>query len=117
MLEAVLFLFNTTGLIFGPLILLSGGFSLFIFFKATRSRNDIKLRRQSLLISFLPFFISLLGAMIGYLILINYGGNRGIQVANWLALGKCCLAGLIVSLLPLSWSIYLIYRMAIISKT
>lgn len=117
MLEAVLFLFNTTGLIFGPLILLSGGFSLFICFKATRSRNDIKLRRQSLLISFLPFFISLLGAMIGYLILINYGGNRGIQVANWLALGKCCLAGLIVSLLPLSWSIYLIYRMAIISKT
>ena len=115
MLEAILFLFNTTGLIFGPLILLSGGFSLFLCFKATRTPNDIKLRRQSLLISFLPFFISLFGAMVGYLILINHGGNRSIQVANWLALGKCCLAGLVVSLFPFSWSIFLNYRRGIIS--
>ncbi len=115
MLEAVLFLFNTTGLIFGPLILLSGGFSLFQCFRATRSPNDIKLRHQLLLTSFLPFFISLFGAMIGYLVLINHGGNRSIEFANWVALGKCAIAGLIISLFPFSWSIFITYRRAIIS--
>ena len=115
MLEAVLFLFNTTGLIFGPLILLSGGFSLFLCFKSSKSPNNTKLRRQLLLISFLPFFISLFGALVGFVILINHAGNRGIQVDNWLALGKCCLAGLVVSLFPLSWSIFLTYRRALIS--
>jgi ABC-type spermidine/putrescine transport system permease subunit I len=111
MLESILYLFNTTGLIFGPLICLSGIFSLYLCFQAARSPSE-KFKNRLFLLSFLPFYISLFGSMVGYMVLLNHGGINSIQIENWLALGKCCLAGLAVSSAPLFWSIFLYYRQA-----
>jgi len=101
----ILWLFNTTGLIFGPAIMLSGILALLLCLRATSWASTAPARRTAVVASFLPLALGL-GAVAFGLAVWWYSG----QIAEdrwvvWLALGKACLAGLVVSTIPLFWSL------------
>jgi hypothetical protein len=104
----VLALFSTTGWIFGPAILLAGSVALFLCVRASLSPRPHRARRAAL-VSLLPLAVSVCGALVGLgLILTLAGGLSAVPRSSWLALGQCCLAGLVVTALPLLWSLVLL---------
>jgi hypothetical protein len=107
--KTMFWLFNTTGMIFGPIILALGWIALVLCVWATLMRTW-KTCRAALVAALLPFLAGVYCALVGYL--GWWRSNE--QAANlseiWLALGKACLAGLVVTVVPLVWSWLLLRR-------
>jgi hypothetical protein len=98
----VLELFNTLGLIFGPLVFLVGIVALALCLRATKRPDSSYARRTALFGSLAPFVAGICAVIFGLI----YCGILGLQV-HWLDLGKACLAGLVVTAIPLLWSLML----------
>src|SRR6516225_3612838 len=103
----VLALFDTAGYIVGPAIMLAGLLALLLCLRATRQIDSPQARRTALLASFLPLGAGFLGALFGLIWFLCFGPQGGIQMVQWQALGKVCLAGLVVTTFPLLWSLVL----------
>jgi hypothetical protein len=101
----VLALFDTLGLIFGPIMLLSAMFALALCLRASMRTDSPQSRRTALFGSLLPLGVGVCAAVFGAcFILVQTGGVGGVV---WPALGKCILAGLVVTLVPLLWTLFL----------
>jgi hypothetical protein len=103
----LLWLFNTAGLIFGPLIILAGIVAVISCLRASRRTTSPQSRRNALVGSLLPFIVGIFGAIAGLAFMLTSGQAGGIQTEHWLNLGKVCLAGLVVSSIPLVWCLWL----------
>jgi hypothetical protein len=104
-MDDILFLFNSLGLIFGPAVFLAGLLALILCFRATRRRKSAPVGRSTVVVSLMPLTISICAALVGLAICI--GERRAWNNFDWTALGRCCLAGMVVSLVPLMWSLWL----------
>jgi hypothetical protein len=99
-------LFNTTGWIFGPAILLAGLVALILCLRASLWARSYGPRRAAMIWSFVPFATAVCGALFGLGLVFVVGA--GPTQEGWLALGKCCLAGLAVTVVPLAWAVVLV---------
>jgi hypothetical protein len=103
----ILWLFDSLGLIFGPLVFLAGITALFLCYRATH-RAESGIRKTALIGSLTPFAVGICAAVFG--IILFSGKPGGLQNEEWLSLGKACLAGLVVTAIPLVWSLMLFRR-------
>ena len=100
----VLWLFDTCGFIFGPTIMLAGVAALALCARVTFRSSSRRLLRAAVGFASLPLVLGVCGFVAGFVVCMTE------QVpVSWLALGKVCLAGVVVSLVPLGWAL-LIYR-------
>ncbi len=104
----MLWLFNTTGYIFGPVILLAGLLALFLCLRASAWARNWPARRAAVAASLLPLAAGVCAALVGLAVWGLAGRPGADQAAAWLALGKASLAGLVVTLIPLAWSAWLL---------
>jgi len=102
----ILALFNTAGYIFGPIIVIAGVVALTLCLRATLRMDSPHARRTALFGSLSPFAAGICGAIFGFIYCLLLGQ----QAVQWLALGKVCLAGLVVSTIPLLWCLALFRR-------
>jgi hypothetical protein len=100
----VLSLFNTTGYIFGPAIVLTGLLALLLCLRASSWARNRPARRVALVASLMPFAAGVCGALIGLAMWWYADKPATDNGAPWFALGKACLAGLVVTAIPLVWS-------------
>jgi hypothetical protein len=102
----ILWLFNSLGLIVGSVMLLALVVALVLCLLATFRPSALRLRRRAFYGAFAPFAVGIGGFIWGIVLLLPAGG---MQQDVWLNLGKVVLAGAVVSLGPLVWSL-LLYR-------
>jgi len=107
---SLLSLFNTAGYIFGPLIVLAGVVALVLCLRASRRTGTPRLRQTALFGSLTPLATGVLGAIVGLILLLGSGQQDGIQSEQLVNLGKVCLAGLVITISPLLWSLMLFRR-------
>jgi hypothetical protein len=98
-----LWLFDTAGSIFGPLIVLAGCVALLLCVRATRRTERPSVRKQALYGALTPLALGLCAALVG-LALFAPGGMKD---EYWGNLGKVILAGLVVTAVPLVWTLCL----------
>jgi len=103
----ILSIFSTTGYIFGPAILVAGLIALMMCLRASSRTSSRTARKAAVVLSLLPFATSILGAFFGLAVWWWSGLQSEDPWKNWLALGQTCLAGLLVTLAPLLWSLLL----------
>lgn len=96
-------LFNTLGFVFGPLMLLAGIAALALCFRASGRQESFQRRRQAVMGSFAPLVVGIAAAITGLIMFIPAGMNDELM-RN---LGKAVLAGVVVTALPLVWSLWL----------
>lgn len=99
-----MWLFNTLGLIVGPVMLFAVVVALALCLRATLRRDALRFRRQAFYGAFAPFVVGVGGFIWGLVLFLPAGAMQ--QVA-WLNLGKVVLAGAVVSSVPLVWSLLL----------
>lgn len=99
----LLSLFNTTGWIFGPAILLAGGVALLSCLRASSWARNPPARRTAWVVSLFPA-----GAGVDAMAFGFAACWRANQSVDWFALGKAGLAGLLVSAVPLVWAALLL---------
>ena len=107
-MNVLLWLFSTCGLIFGPAIMLAGLVALGLCLLASRRASPPRSRRNAFFASLLPLVVAVCGALVGLVLWLALGYSSGSPLENGLALGQVCLAGLVVSFLPLLWSVLLL---------
>jgi hypothetical protein len=100
----ILWLFDTCGWIFGPAILLAGLCAVALCLRASRRSSSRRGRGVALAAAGSPLAVAVCGAVIG---LVVWWAAQ-VPEAPWLALGKVCLAGLVVAALPLGWALFLL---------
>ena len=105
-----LWLFNTAGLIFGPLIVLAGIVALVLCLRATRRSDSPVSKRNALVGSLAPLVVGICGAIFGLIYFLISGPAGGLQNEHLLNLGKVIFAGLVVTGVPLIWSLLLVNR-------
>ena len=104
----ILWLFDTCGLMVGPAIWAAGLFALWRCLRASRRTSPPRSRRVAALLSLLPFAVGICGAIFGLILWqVTAQPARNPQDV-WGNLGKVCLAGLVVTSLPLLWSLILL---------
>jgi hypothetical protein len=101
----VLALFDTTGFIIGPAMMLAGIVALVLCLRASRQPDSPRAKRVALLVSLLPFALGIFAIPFG---LAAWAASGQGGTPDWLALGKACLAGLVVTAVPLVWSLLLL---------
>jgi hypothetical protein len=99
----ILWLFDTCGSIVGPAILGAGLLALALCLRASRPASSPKARRAAVAVALLPAAFGPLGALFGLIVRRLYP----VPGDHWSALGKVCLAGLVVAAVPLAWSLLL----------
>jgi hypothetical protein len=104
---SIFWLFDTSGLIFGPAILLAGVVALGLCVWATRRSSPRRTQRLAVTVSFLPLAISMCGALVGAILWWSLAWPES-TAATARNLGKVCLAGLVVSSVPLVWALLLL---------
>jgi hypothetical protein len=103
-----LWLFNTTGLIFGPAILVAGVVALALCLRASLRATPARASWRALAFSLLPFGVGVCAALFG-LGLWLLGVMPEVPSGDAaLALGKACLAGLATTAVPLAWALALV---------
>jgi hypothetical protein len=105
----VLWLFDTTGWIIGPVMLITGLLALVLCLRANNSASSPRAVRAALIASLLPLAAGVCAIGFGWAVVWYSGKIPEDTTGIWLALGKACLAGLVVSLVPLSWSLGLLW--------
>lgn len=100
---SILWLFNSAGWIFGPLVLLAGIAAVLLCVRATLRPTA---RRQAFLVSLSPLAVGCAGAIAGLILFLP----DGMKTEHWLSLGKVILAGLVVSVVPLVWSVIMLRK-------
>jgi hypothetical protein len=98
-----LWLFNSLGWIFGPLVFLAGIYAL-VLCKWADSPQWV---RRALICSFVPFVLSVIGAFWGLQMILDAGPQAGDRGMAFYYLGKTCVAGFVVTLPALVWSLLL----------
>jgi hypothetical protein len=96
-------LFNTLGLIFGPAVFFFGIFALGMC-NACESRRSA---RRALIFACLPFALGVVASVVGAIIILNAGQQAAGQGMSWFYACKSSLAGLVVTLPPLLWALWL----------
>jgi hypothetical protein len=91
-------MYRSLGAILAPLMLLSGLIAVIICLLSTLQPPPYRLR-QAIIWSCVPLILSVIGAMVGILIVTLEG-----QPPMWINLGHVVLAGLFVSSVPALWS-------------
>jgi hypothetical protein len=104
---SIFWLFDTCGLIFGPAILLAGIVALGLCLWATLRSTPRRTQRLAVAISFLPLAISICGAVVGAILWWALAWPESTAAASR-NLGQVCLAGLVVSSVPLLWALLLL---------
>jgi hypothetical protein len=104
LLRNILWLFNTCGPVVGLSMFAAGLVALGLCAWATRPASSPKGRRIAMRAALAPIVVGLCGALSG----LVYFGARNLTGADWLSLGKVCLAGLVVSAVPLVWALLLL---------
>jgi hypothetical protein len=104
----ILWLFDSCGYIFGPAILSAGLLALGLCLWANLAQRAERLNRIAAVFSLGPVVLGLCGALFGLGLLWYLGKLGDIRADNWVALGKVCLAGLVVTIPPLLWSLLLL---------
>jgi hypothetical protein len=97
-------LFNSLGWVFGPLVLLAGIYALVICNWADSPRWAWR----AVICSCMPFVLGVIAALWGLNLILEAGQQAGDRGMSWYYLGKTCLAGLVVTLPPLVWSLLLL---------
>lgn len=110
-----LWLFKTAGWICGPMILLAGIIALVLCVRATRRSDSPASRRNALIGSLTPLAFGICGAIVGLVVFLVSGAPGGLQQEHWLNLGRVVLAGLVVSAIPLIWSLMLFRRPSVMA--
>ncbi len=100
----ILWLFDTCGYIVGPAIIGAGLVAVGLCLRASRRSSTPRTRRFAVVASMSPVVVGLCGAVFGFLV----WWTARVPNAPWLALGKVCLAGLVVAAVPLFWSLLLL---------
>ena len=100
-------LFDTCGLIVGPLMLAAGIVALVLCIRASQRPGASQLR-QAVYASIMPLVIGICGASIGLVLILLSPPPGGIRDDNVAALGKVILAGLTVSAIPMLWCLMLL---------
>ncbi len=90
---------RSPGLIFGPLMLLTGAIAVVACVRATR-RADRAAARRALVWSGLPPVLGVVGAMVGAAV--------GAPNPEWMALVATIAFGVFVAILPALWSLVLL---------
>ncbi len=104
---SILSLFNTCGYIVGPAMWIAGLIALGICLRASLQPRPAPTRRTALAVSLTPLGVGICGALFG-LAMVWWAGRLPVMAReNWLALGKVCLAGLVVTAPPLAWALVL----------
>jgi hypothetical protein len=104
----ILWLFNTTGWFVGPAIMLAGLVALILCLRASSWARSSGARRAAVISSLVPFAVGVCGVLFG-LGVWWWSGQVAVNPWDpWLALGKCCLAGLVVTVVPLVWAVVLL---------
>lgn len=105
-----LWLFDSTGWIFGPAILLAGVLALAMCLRESVGATTVKRRRAALAWSLLPFVLGIAAALVGAALWLA-GTMPEVTTSNAARrLGKACLAGLITTTPPLAWAVALVRR-------
>jgi hypothetical protein len=107
-MNAFLWLFDTAGWIFGPAIMLAGLVALLLCLRASVWARARPASRTAFVASLVPFVAGICAAIFGFVIWQCATQPAANLSGPWLALGKVCLAGLIVTLVPLAWSLLLL---------
>ncbi len=105
--EGLLWLFTSAGPICGGAMLLALVAALVLCLMGTVKRNPSS-AQIALTVALLPLVVSILGALVGLSIAWREGLLTSEPLACSLDLAKLCLAGLIVSSLPLAWALALV---------
>ena len=105
-----LWLFQTAGWICGPLIVFTGIIALVLCLRATCRPDSPVLRRNAWIGSLIPLALGICGAIVGLVVFFVSGAPGGLQQEHCLNLGRVVLAGLVVSAVPLLWSLFLLRR-------
>lgn len=100
-------LFQTCGLICGPLMFLAGIVAVVLCFRATRNPSTGPLRR-AVCGSISPLVVGIVGALVGLAVALNANPPGGLQDQHWMALGKVVLSGLTVAAIPMLWCLALL---------
>src|SRR4051812_15391662 len=98
----ILWLFDTLGLIIGPLMLVALLAALVMCGVASSRTAAPRSRQRALSWAFAPAVVGVLGFLFGIVICLA----NGIAI-NWLAVAKCILAGAVVTIIPLTWALLL----------
>jgi hypothetical protein len=99
----VLWLFDSCGPIVASAMWLAGFIALYECARTTILGGSRRSARNLMLASLLPFAAGVAGFLVGALMLA-----AGFQDNSpWSSLGKCVLAGVVVTTLPLVWSLVL----------
>lgn len=101
----ILWLFDSCGAIFGSAIMLAGIAAIILCVRATLRGNTRRNQRITIAVATLPFVLGICGFVFG----IVFCWIAGVPNISWAALGKVCLAGAVVSVVPLIWAL-LLYR-------
>ncbi len=100
---SVLWLFDSCGFIFGPAMFAAAGVALFLCARSTFGVPTKRTEQLLLPMSALPLLLGCCGFVVG----VAVCWIENMPSFPWLVLGKVCLAGGVMSLLPLAWSLYL----------
>lgn len=99
-----LWLFDTCGWIFGPAIMAAGVIAITMCAWVTFGSASKRARRRTVALATLPLLLGICGFLVG----LALAWNQDMTSEHWLALGKVCLAGAMVTLVPLPWALWLI---------
>ena len=105
-MEIFFSLFNTTGYVFGSAIMVAGLLALGLCLRASLKSRPARAERLALAFSLSPLAIGVCGAVFGLAMLLSAGQLGGAGRETWLALGTVCLAGLVITVPPLTWSLW-----------
>ncbi|MCE9562777.1 MAG: hypothetical protein K8U57_12090 [Planctomycetes bacterium] len=107
----LLWLFRTTGPIFAALILLTGLISLILCVRATMRSSSPRRRRIAAIGSSLPVLVGVAAIPVGLIVCL--ANNVEVQ---WWALGRAFLAGVVVAIIPLVWSLTLLRKQQVVAN-
>ena len=104
----LLWLFNTTGLIFGSAILLAGVVALGFCLRASLRAKPARASRVAVTFSLLPFALGICAALVGLGLWLAGAMPDVARLDAAMNLGKACLAGLVTTAVPLGWALILV---------
>jgi hypothetical protein len=103
-----LWLFNTTGLIFGSAILLAGVVALGLCLAATLRVSTPRSSRMAVTFSLMPFAIGICATLVGVGLWLAGVMPEVARMEAAMNLGKASLAGLATTAVPLAWALALV---------
>jgi hypothetical protein len=103
-----LWVFNTTGLIFGSAILVAGVVALGSCLRASLRAKPARTPRMAVTFSLLPFAFGICAALVGCGLWMTGAMPDVARLDAALNIGKACLAGLVTTAVPLAWALILV---------